>query len=63
MINLFKISIYDEVQHKGFLRGIIIRQSKATGETLLGLVSTKGEFPKKFVDLLVEEISKTDALI
>ena len=59
LIKIFKVTIYDETRHKGFLRGIVIRQSPSTGETLLGLVSTKGKFSKKFVEHLADKISKT----
>ena len=59
IIEVFKISIYNEVHHKGFLRNIIVRHSSSTGDTLLGLVSTKGTFSRKFIEKLAEKISLT----
>jgi len=41
------ISIYDLVRHRGFLRFMIIREGKNTGQVMLSLVSGKGEFPQK----------------
>ena len=43
------VSIYDEKTHMGFLRGIVVRHSTATGQSLVGLVTTRGIFKKKFL--------------
>ncbi len=43
-----RISLYDEKKHKGFLRGLMIRHSERTKDTLVGLVTAKGKFPGPF---------------
>jgi 23S rRNA (uracil1939-C5)-methyltransferase len=52
------ISLYDEKNHKGFLRGIIIRSSKYNGDTLVGFVTTRGKFPKGFIEDTAEKITE-----
>ncbi len=49
LLEKHRVLIYDEKKHKGFLRGMLIRHSEATGETLIGFITTKGRFPKGFV--------------
>jgi 23S rRNA (uracil1939-C5)-methyltransferase len=51
------ISIYNESNYRGLLRGMIIRHSIATGETLVGLVTYKGKFPRGFLAELTDEKS------
>ena len=55
LIERHHLSIYNERRHKGFLRGLVVRHSTATGEALVGLVTTHGEFSKRFLDDLVDE--------
>lgn len=43
------ISIYNENSHKGFFRGLVIRHSPGTGESLIGLLTTSNIFPRSFV--------------
>ncbi len=43
-----RISIYDEKKHRGFFRGLVIRHSESTRDTLVGLVTAKGKFPGPF---------------
>ncbi len=50
------LSVYNEKTHKGFLRGIIIRSSRSNGETLVGFVTTRGKFPKGFIEQTAEKI-------
>ena len=53
------ISIYNESNYRGLLRGLIIRHSTSTGETLVGLVTYKGRFPRGFLtDLTQEKVLK-----
>ncbi len=49
------ISIYNERHYRGLLRGLIIRHSASTGETLVGLVTYKGRFPRGFLAELTQE--------
>lgn len=49
------ISIYNESNYRGLLRGLIIRHSISTGETLVGLVTHKGKFPRGFLAGLTNE--------
>jgi len=46
-IDELDIPVYDLVAHQGFLRFIIIREGKNTGQHMLSLVSGNGEFPRK----------------
>lgn len=48
------IPVYDLIVHRGFLRFVIIREGKNTGQTMLILVSGEGEFVGK--DQLVEAL-------
>ncbi len=49
------ISIYNEHHYRGLLRGLIIRHSAFTRETLVGLVTYKGRFPRGFLAELTRE--------
>jgi 23S rRNA (uracil1939-C5)-methyltransferase len=51
----YDISIYNEHNYRGLLRGLIIRHSASTGETLVGLVTYKGKFPNGFLTELTAE--------
>ncbi|MFQ5671864.1 MAG: 23S rRNA (uracil(1939)-C(5))-methyltransferase RlmD [Nitrospinales bacterium] len=50
-----RISIFDETRHKGFFRGLIVRHSRATRQTLVGLVTTSGRFKPDFIEALAEK--------
>jgi len=50
----FIVTIYNEKKKRGFLKHIIIRRSPATEETLLGFVTTPGNFPAGFIEKLTE---------
>jgi len=50
-----QISIYHEQHHRGLVRGLVIRHSESTGETLVGLITNEGRFPRSFLAELTEE--------
>ncbi|MZH06174.1 MAG: 23S rRNA (uracil(1939)-C(5))-methyltransferase RlmD [Nitrospinae bacterium] len=47
-----QISLYNEKHHRGLVRGLVIRHSESTGETLVGLITNKGRFPRGFLAAL-----------
>lgn len=55
LIEKHNLSIYNETRHKGFLRGLVVRHSAVTGETLVGLVTTHGDFSKLFLEDLIDD--------
>lgn len=60
LLEKYRISIYDEIRHKGLFRGLIIRHSLSTKETLVGLVTTKGYLPDGFVEEIANRATKLD---
>lgn len=50
-----QISIYHEQHHRGLVRGLVIRHSESTGETLVGLITNEGRFPRSFLAELTNE--------
>jgi len=48
-----RLSIYHEKNHKGLVRGLVVRHSPETGQSLLGFVTTTGEFSSGFVEQLL----------
>lgn len=52
LLEKHRVHIYDEKTRKGLLRGIVVRHSETTLETLIGFVTTKGRFPKPFMEEL-----------
>ena len=50
-----QISIYHEQHHRGLVRGLVIRHSESTGETLVGMITNEGRFPRSFLAELTEE--------
>jgi len=44
-----QISLYNERHHRGLVRGLVIRHSEATGETLVGIITNEGRFPRSFL--------------
>ena len=58
LLEKHRVHIYDESTRKGFLRGLVIRHSETTQETLIGFVTTKGRFSKPFM----EELRSSDKL-
>ena len=59
-LNILGLSIYDEKTHKGFLRGIMVRSSHSSGETLVGFVTTRGKFPKGFIEQTALKITQAN---
>ena len=43
--NKYKISVYDEVNHKGLLRALYIRASFGTGETMVTIIANGSSLP------------------
>ena len=55
-----RLSIYHEKNHKGLLRGLVVRHSPETKESLLAFVTTTGDFPPKFVEQFLNRKSLID---
>ena len=57
MIPRYKLRIYNENTHRGFLRHVLVRTGHVTGQIMVVLVATACEFPggKAFVAELVEK--------
>lgn len=48
-----RVPIYNETTQKGFFRGLVVRHSPGTGESLIGLLTKSGNFPTPFIRDLV----------
>ncbi len=61
----YSIPVYDLVAHHGFLRFVIIREGKNSGQSMLTLVSGEGEFvgKDKLVTALKEEFPQLTTII
>ncbi|WP_297499744.1 23S rRNA (uracil(1939)-C(5))-methyltransferase RlmD [Thermococcus sp.] len=46
----FKLSEYDIKKNEGFLRYVVIREGKFTGELMVNLVTKEGKLPEEFPD-------------
>ena len=57
MIPRYKLRIYNENTHRGFLRHVMVRTGEKTGQIMVILVTTAAEFPggKAFVAELIEK--------
>jgi 23S rRNA (uracil1939-C5)-methyltransferase len=55
-----RLSIYHEKNHKGLMRGLVVRHSPETGQSLLGFVTTTGDFPPRFTEQLLNRKSLVD---
>lgn len=57
LLKSFKIKIYNNKTKAGFFRSAVVRNSPATGETMVVLVTTDGELPKErsFVNALIKK--------
>jgi len=64
-INTFPITIYDEKQHIGLLRHVMLRESDATGEMMVVLVINDTKLPhaKELVDTLTEKFSEIATIV
>ena len=56
MIPHYKLRIYNENTHRGFLRHVLVRTGHITGQIMVVLVTTASEFPggKAFVQELIQ---------
>ena len=52
-----KISIYDEQKHLGLFRELVIRHSEQTNQSLIGLITTRGDLKKEFLTDLTMKAS------
>jgi len=50
-----QISIYHEKYHRGLIRGLVIRHSESTKETLVGIITNRDRFPRNFLSELTEK--------
>ena len=55
-VNQFRVSVYDEVAHKGLLRHIYVRRGVVSGQVLVCLVCNGNKLPK--VDELLKRLHK-----
>lgn len=55
-----RLSIYHEKKHKGLVRGLVVRHSPETEQSLLGFITTTGEFPQKFLEQLLNRKTLID---
>lgn len=54
-----QISIYDEKKHLGLFRELVIRHSAQTNQSLIGMITTRGDFPNYFLtDLTTKDSCK-----
>ncbi len=55
MLPKFKITVYDEIQGRGFLRHVLVRRGFKSGEVMVVIVGNCKQFPSKraFADALV----------
>lgn len=54
----FELSGYNKETHEGLLRHVMVRQSFATKEMMIGIFATEGPAQIKGIDTLVERITK-----
>ncbi len=50
-----KIPVYDVTAHSGFVRFLVIREGKHTGQIMLNIVTTEGEIPD--VEAMVQQVT------
>ena len=63
LMRTHRLSIYHEKKHKGLLRELVVRHSPETQESLLGFVTTSGEFPERFLAELLDRKALIDRRI
>lgn len=61
----FDIPIYDELSHKGLVRGILIRDSELCGEVMVVIVANNERIPKEAIlrDRLLEAVPEMTSFI
>ena len=65
LLKSFKLTVYDEDKKKGFLRHVLVKRARATGETMVVLVAGSSIFPSKnnFVKALTEKFPEITTVI
>ena len=65
MLPAYKLRIYNEYTHRGFLRHILIRTGHVTGQIMVVLVATSLEFPgkKAFVQELIQRYPEITTVV
>ncbi len=65
ILNSFHISAYSEITRKGILRYLMVRRGRATGQMMVGIVSTNKKLPfeREIVSLIRKKISGLASLI
>ena len=60
-----KIPVYDVREHVGYLRFLMIREGKNTGQTMVNIVTNLGDFPdvEKLVEKLTSEIPEVTTVV
>lgn len=59
------LEAYDVVNHTGFMRFLMIRQSLGTGEVMINIVTTLGDFPhaQRLVDSCLERFPQVTTIV
>lgn len=60
LLERHKVMIYDEIPHRGFFRGLIVRSSLATREVLIGLITMEGALPDGFIENLAAKLGAAE---
>ncbi|MGI6266534.1 MAG: 23S rRNA (uracil(1939)-C(5))-methyltransferase RlmD [Candidatus Metalachnospira sp.] len=60
-IDEFRISVYDEIKHKGLIRHVLTRTAFSTGEVMVTVVVNGRKIPKQ--DKLIEKLKRIDGLV
>lgn len=65
MLKDFRLTVYDEDTKKGFLRHVLIKRAKKTGETMVVLVAGNPIFPSKnnFVKALITKFPEITTVV
>ena len=60
-----RIPVYDVLKHEGFIRFLVIREGKQTGQTMLNLVTTSGVIPEseKLVKSALERFPQIKTIV
>lgn len=65
LIKSFKVKIYNHQSKKGLLRSASVRFAEATGQVMVTIVTSEGEFPKEkqFVNALVKKHGEITSVV
>ncbi len=60
-----EIPVYNVHDHSGYLRFLVVREAKRTGQNLINLVTARGELPNKdeFVAMLCEQFPEITTIV